>query len=177
MSTTTQTRRKVGVLGATGSVGQRFILLLANHPTFELSKLGASSRSAGKPYKQAVEWKQTSLMPTQAADLVVTECKPEEFADCDVVFSGLDAEYAGPIEKAFVEFGLVVVSNAKNYRRELDVPLVVPTANSDHLDIVAEKVRVAKAKGEKRPGYIVYFDYYHHAGYLWCWVQSWVPWY
>ncbi|GMG39832.1 unnamed protein product [Ambrosiozyma monospora] len=155
MSTKTQTKRKVGVLGATGSVGQRFILLLANHPNFELAKLGASSRSAGKPYKKAVEWKQTSLMPSQAADLVVTECKPEEFADCDVVFSGLDAEYAGAIEKAFVEFGLVVVSNAKNYRRELDVPLVVPTANSDHLDIVAEKVRLAKAKGEKRPGYIV----------------------
>ncbi|KAH3669328.1 hypothetical protein OGAPHI_001449 [Ogataea philodendri] len=147
--------KKAGVLGATGSVGQRFIQLLNEHPQFELAVLGASSRSAGKKYKDAVDWKQTSLMPLSAGEIVVSECTPEAFKDCAVVFSGLDAEYAGPIEKAFKEAGLVVISNAKNYRRELDVPLVVPTVNSEHLAIVEKKVKDAAAAGEAKPGYIV----------------------
>lgn len=147
--------KKAGVLGATGSVGQRFILLLSDHPDFELSALGASSRSAGKRYEDAVTWKQTSLLPESAKDLIVSECTYEAFKDCDVVFSGLDAEYAGPIEKEFRENGLAVVSNAKNYRREADVPLIVPIVNTDHLQVVETKLNAAKAKGEKRPGFIV----------------------
>ncbi|ODV87799.1 hypothetical protein CANARDRAFT_173699 [[Candida] arabinofermentans NRRL YB-2248] len=147
--------RKAGVLGATGSVGQRFILLLSDHPDFELSVLGASSRSAGKKYKDAVTWKQTSLLPKSSGEVIVSECTPEAFKDCDVVFSGLDADYAGPIEKAFVEAGLVVVSNAKNYRREPDVPLIVPITNTDHLSIIEKKVATAAAKGEKKPGFII----------------------
>lgn len=136
-----------GVLGATGSVGQRFILLLAEHPDFELRVLGASPRSAGKRYVDAVNWKQTDLLPDSAKDIVVVECKAEEFKDCDVVFSGLDADYAGPIEKEFCESGLAVISNAKNYRREADVPLVVPIVNPEHLDIVAQKRAEDKSKG------------------------------
>lgn len=132
-------RKIAGVLGATGSVGQRFILLLANHPDFELRVLGASPRSAGKKYIDAVNWKQTDLLPDFAKDIVVCECKAQEFKQCDVIFSGLDADYAGPIEKEFVESGLAVVSNAKNYRREADVPLVVPIVNPEHLDLVASK--------------------------------------
>ncbi|KAG7886940.1 hypothetical protein KL905_004880 [Ogataea polymorpha] len=147
--------RKAGVLGATGSVGQRFIQLLSNHPQFELAVLGASSRSAGKKYKDAVDWKQTSLMPAAAGEIVVSECTVEAFKDCDVVFSGLDADYAGPIEKAFKEAGLAVISNAKNYRREEDVPLVVPTVNSEHLAIIEKRVKDAAAAGQKRPGFIV----------------------
>lgn len=143
--------KKAGVLGATGSVGQRFILLLSNHPDFELSVLGASKRSAGKKYVDAVEWKQTSLLPESASDIVVQECQPENFKDCDVVFSGLDADYAGDIEKAFVDAGLVIVSNAKNYRRQLNVPLVVPTANPEHLDVFA-KVK-EQQKGDKKAGF------------------------
>ena len=97
--------KKAGVLGATGSVGQRFILLLADHPDFELYALGASSRSAGKAYKDAVKWKQTSLMPAKCGDLMVQECKAEgKLAECDVVFSGLDSDVAGEVEKAFVDF-------------------------------------------------------------------------
>lgn len=88
---------KVGVLGATGTVGQRFISLLADHPWFILHTLGASSRSAGKLYPQAVKWKQTSPIPVVARTLVVQECIPEKFADCAVVFSGLDADVAGDI--------------------------------------------------------------------------------
>ncbi|KAG7755064.1 hypothetical protein KL947_004558 [Ogataea haglerorum] len=147
--------RKAGVLGATGSVGQRFIQLLSNHPQFELAVLGASSRSAGKKYKDAVDWKQTSQMPAAAGEIVVSECTVEAFKDCDVVFSGLDADYAGPIEKAFREAGLAVISNAKNHRREKDVPLVVPTVNSEHLAIIEKRVKEAAAAGQKRPGFIV----------------------
>lgn len=148
--------KKAGVLGATGSVGQRFILLLANNPEFELHALGASSRSAGKAYKDAVTWKQTSLLPENAGEIIVDECKPEgKFADCDIVFSGLDSDYAGEIEKAFVAAGKAVVSNAKNYRREPDVPLVVPIVNPEHLSVVEKKVKDAEKAGKPKPGFIV----------------------
>ncbi|QLL31951.1 hypothetical protein HG536_0C01190 [Torulaspora globosa] len=134
-------KKIAGVLGATGSVGQRFILLLAEHPDFELRVLGASPRSAGKKYVDAVSWKQTELLPEFAKQIVVCECRAELFQQCDVVFSGLDADYAGAIEKQFVEAGLAVVSNAKNHRRDADVPLVVPIVNPEHLDMVASKKR------------------------------------
>lgn len=148
--------KKAGVLGATGSVGQRFILLLSEHPEFEIHALGASSRSAGKAYKDAVAWKQTSLLPESAQKVVVQECTPDgAFAECDVVFSGLDADYAGEIEKAFVAAGKVVISNAKNYRRGVDVPLVVPIVNPEHLSVVEKKVADAKAAGKPTPGFIV----------------------
>lgn len=88
---------KVGVLGATGTVGQRFVTLLASHPYFVLESLGASARSANKPYSVAVNWKQTTPIPASVRNLVVKECLPEHFADCDVIFSGLDAEVAGEI--------------------------------------------------------------------------------
>ena len=84
------------MLGATGSVGQRFILLLQNHPSFVLHAVGASSRSAGKKYRDAVRWKQASPMGA-VADLVVRECRPAEFADCDIIFSGLDSDVAGDV--------------------------------------------------------------------------------
>lgn len=87
----------VGVLGATGTVGQRFIVLLAEHPYFVIHALGASERSAGKAYSKAVTWKQTKAIPAAVRDMVVNECKPEFFAECVVVFSGLDAEVAGDI--------------------------------------------------------------------------------
>lgn len=87
---------RTGVLGCTGSVGQRFILLLQNHPTLKLHAIGASSRSAGKPYRDAVRWKQASPIGA-LGDMVVRECKASEFSDCDVVFSGLDSDVAGDI--------------------------------------------------------------------------------
>lgn len=148
-------RKIAGVLGATGSVGQRFILLLAEHPDFELKVLGASPRSAGKKYIEAVNWKQTDLLPEFAEEIVVSECKAEQFKDCDIVFSGLDADYAGPIEKAFVEAGLAVVSNAKNYRREQDVPLLVPIVNTEHLDMISTKLQTAEKNNQTKPGFIV----------------------
>lgn len=96
MAPTEFPKKKCGVLGCTGSVGQRFILLLAQHPHFVLHAVGASPRSAGKKYKDAVKWQQASPMGA-VGDLVVRECKASEFADCDVVFSGLNAEEAESI--------------------------------------------------------------------------------
>jgi aspartate-semialdehyde dehydrogenase len=93
----TNSNNTTGVLGCTGSVGQRFILLLAQHPHFTLHAVGASSRSAGKKYKDAVKWKQASPMGKHVEELIVKECKASEFADCDIVFSGLDADVAGDI--------------------------------------------------------------------------------
>ncbi|KAK5169258.1 hypothetical protein LTR04_005942 [Oleoguttula sp. CCFEE 6159] len=128
--------KKCGVLGATGSVGQRFILLLALHPHFTLHAVGASERSAGKKYKDAVKWKQAFPMSKQLGELVVKQCRPEEFRDCDLVFSGLDSDVAGDVEMAFLKANLAVFSNAKNYRRDPLVPLVVPTVNLPHLDVL-----------------------------------------
>ena len=85
------------MLGATGSVGQRFILLLAQHPHFTLTAVGASSRSAGKKYKEAAKWKQAWPMSKELGDLVVKNCVPEEFKECDIVFSGLDSDVAGDV--------------------------------------------------------------------------------
>merc|ERR1711977_594998 len=129
-------KRKCGVLGATGSVGQRFILLLALHPHFTLHAVGASERSAGKKYRDAVRWKQAWPMSKELGDLVVKKCVPEEFADCDLVFSGLDSDVAGDVEMAFLKAELKAFSNAKNYRRDPIVPLVVPTVNPEHFEVL-----------------------------------------
>ncbi|KAK7033116.1 Semialdhyde-dh domain-containing protein [Favolaschia claudopus] len=130
---------KVGILGATGTVGQRFITLLSAHPWFTIHALGASSRSAGKPYAQAVTWKQTTYMPSLVKDLVVQECTPEPFLECAIVFSGLDADVAGDIESAFRAADLALFSNAKNYRRDPHVPLIVPLVNPGHLSILPQQ--------------------------------------
>ncbi|KAK6382070.1 aspartate-semialdehyde dehydrogenase [Exophiala oligosperma] len=131
-----QPKRKCAVLGATGSVGQRFILLLADHPTLHLQAVGASSRSAGKKYKDAVRWKQARPMSADLASLVVRECKASNFTDCDLVFSGMDSDVAGDVEMEFLKAEIPVFSNAKNYRRDPIVPLVVPTVNISHLGLI-----------------------------------------
>ncbi|PWN52553.1 aspartate-semialdehyde dehydrogenase [Violaceomyces palustris] len=133
-----QQKLNVGVLGATGTVGQRFILLLADHPQFNLHALGASSSSANKTYSEAVagRWKQARPIPSNIQNLTVQECRPENFSDCEVVFSGLDSGPAGPVEEAFRRAELRVFSNAKNYRQDPLCPLVVPLVNTDHFDIL-----------------------------------------
>lgn len=151
--------KKCGVLGATGSVGQRFILLLQAHPSFVLVAVGASARSAGKKYRDAVRWKQATPISDRIGELVVRECRASEFADCDIVFSGLDADVAGEIETEFFGANLPVFSNSKNHRRDPLVPLVVPSVNLDHLALIPHQRRnhpVALAAG--RPidrGFIV----------------------
>ncbi|KAL8939330.1 MAG: hypothetical protein Q9216_003423 [Gyalolechia sp. 2 TL-2023] len=144
-------QKKCGVLGCTGSVGQRFILLLALHSHFKLHAVGASSRSAGKKYKDAVRWKQSVPMSKDLGELVVKECKPDEFQDCDLIFSGLDSDVAGDIETQFLKANLAVFSNAKNHRRDPLVPLVVPTVNLSHLDLIPHQ---RKTNGQQK-GFLV----------------------
>ncbi|CAG8533367.1 4176_t:CDS:2 [Funneliformis mosseae] len=130
------TKVKVGILGATGTVGQRFIELLSKHPQFIIHSVGASSRSAGKKYSEATKWKITGDIPEQVKNMVVKVCKAELFGDCEVIFSGLDSDVAGEIEMEFLKADFVVFSNAKNYRRDPIVPLIVPTVNPAHFNLI-----------------------------------------
>ena len=94
----------VGVLGATGTVGQRFITLLSSHPWFTIHALGASARSAGKKYQVAVKWKQSTPIPNGVKEIVVKKCEPNDFEGCKIVFSGLDADVAGEIGERYISF-------------------------------------------------------------------------
>jgi aspartate-semialdehyde dehydrogenase len=124
----------VGVLGATGAVGQTFIRLLANHPWFEVTAVAASERSAGKTYRDATHWL-SGEMPEGVAKLTVTACDPAA-VDAQVVFSALDSDAAQDIEAAFARAGRLVLSNARNYRMDADVPLLIPEVNPDHLGLL-----------------------------------------
>lgn len=126
----------VGILGATGSVGQKFIELLEDHPWFEIKALGASERSSGKKYKEAVNWFMTKDLPEKIGNMPVFDCKPGIGFDCKIVFSGLDSSVAGEIETDFAKAGYIVVSNSRNHRMDKDVPLLVPEINADHLELV-----------------------------------------
>ncbi|MDI6401204.1 aspartate-semialdehyde dehydrogenase [Balneolaceae bacterium ANBcel3] len=126
---------RVGVLGATGAVGQKFIHLLRNHPWFKVTALGASERSAGKTYRDAANWVESSEMPSDIADMVVTTCEPGKM-DVDFVFSGMDAAIAGDIEMAFAKAGIPVITNARVYRQHENVPLMVPEVNPDHAELI-----------------------------------------
>jgi aspartate-semialdehyde dehydrogenase len=129
-------RARVAVLGATGAVGQSFIRMLANHPWFELTELVASERSAGRPYRDAARWIGSDAMPERIANMTVLPLAPDQVS-ADIVFSALDSGVAGDAEPAFARAGKVVLTNAKNYRMDPDVPLVIAEVNPSHLDIVA----------------------------------------
>lgn len=130
------TDQLVGVLGCTGSVGQRFILLLVTLPHFKLQAIGASSRSANQKYKDVVQWKQSIPMPEAYGELEIKQCEPQYFQDCDIIFSGLDSSVAGDVEMAFLKANYVVFSNAKNHRQDPHVPLILPMVNLSHLDFI-----------------------------------------
>jgi aspartate-semialdehyde dehydrogenase len=138
----------VAVLGATGSVGQRFIQLLAGHPWFRLAEVVASERSAGKTYREAADWRLDTLMPESVASMVVKPLGAELTAR--VVFSGLDSSVAGEAEDDYANRGLVVVSNSRNHRMAADVPLLIPELNADHLGAIEHQ---QKRRGGR--GYIV----------------------
>jgi len=126
----------VGILGATGMVGQRFIQLLDKHPDFELTALAASSRSAGKKYEDAATWYLDSAMPDSVKDIVVTETDPSAVSsDVEIFFSALPADNAKVVEPKFAE-KFVIASNASAMRMEKDVPLVVPEINPEFLDVI-----------------------------------------
>ncbi len=127
-------RIPVAVLGATGTVGQKFIRLLADHPWFELVAVAASEQSAGRSYGEVVRWRETTPLPRRIADMVVQSCAPP--LEARVVFSALDAEAASDIEQAFARAGAIVVTNARVHRMDPDVPLVVPEVNARHIDLI-----------------------------------------
>ena len=139
-------RIEVGILGATGMVGQQFVKFLQGHPWFEITWLGASDRSAGKPYGQATSWHLDGAMPSSVAALRVEECKPANAPR--LVFSSMDALVATEIEQAFAQAGHVVVSNSRNHRMQPDVPLLVPEVNPDHLKIIPLQQRRRGWKGQ-----------------------------
>ena len=135
MSAAPRKRIPVAVLGATGAVGQSFIRLLHDHPWFELRQLAASERSAGRSYADATRWIGGSVIPESVRDLTVLPCDPAEVS-APIVFSALDAGVAGEVEAAFARAGHLVLSNAKNFRMDQDVPLVIPEVNADHLGLL-----------------------------------------
>ena len=126
---------EVGVLGATGMVGQQFISFLQGHPWFEVTWLGASERSAGKNYAEAANWTLDGAVPAAIASQIVHEAKPTPGAP-KLMFSAMDASVAGEIEQAFARAGHFVVSNSRNHRMEPDVPLLIPEVNAEHLGII-----------------------------------------
>src|SRR5688572_6918526 len=111
---------KVGVLGCTGTVGQKLIALLNNHPDFEITEIAASENSAGKKYKDQVNWKQDIDIPESVANMAIKRC--ETGLDAKILFSGLDSSVAGEVETAMAKAGYIVVSNSKNHRMDEDVP-------------------------------------------------------
>lgn len=124
----------VGILGATGAVGQSFVELLANHPWFKINALAASEKSAGKPYKEAVQWLMSSKLPKEIGEMIVSPCEPG--LQASVFFSALDSSVAGEVEKNFADHGNLVLSNSRNHRMDPYVPLLIPEVNSSHLDLL-----------------------------------------
>ncbi|HPC82119.1 MAG TPA: aspartate-semialdehyde dehydrogenase [Thermoanaerobaculaceae bacterium] len=126
----------VGILGATGTIGQKLVRLLLRHPWFELRRLMASERSVGKPYGETVHWLEPEPLPP---DIAAMEVEPAEPGGCAFVLSALDAEAARALEPRFAQAGCAVISNASAHRLDPDVPLVVPEVNPDHLELAGRQ--------------------------------------
>ncbi len=127
-------RIPVGVLGATGMVGQEFVSFLRDHPWFDLTFLAASDRSAGKTYREATTWRLGGETPAYVRDIVVSDSVPKGAPK--LMFSAMDASVATEIEQAFAKAGHTIVSNSRNHRMDADVPLLVPEANAGHLELL-----------------------------------------
>ena len=125
---------RVGILGATGTVGQRFVQLLEGHPQFEITALAASDRSAGKPYAEACAWKLSGDIPKAVGEIEVSPIEPP--LDCEIVFSSLPSNVARETEEAFARAGYPVISNSSCYRMDEDVPLLIPEINHDHVGLI-----------------------------------------
>ena len=141
-------RMPVGILGATGAVGQRFVQLLADHPWFEVAALTGSERTAGRPYGEGVNWVVPGDIPPAVAGMIVQETKPE--LDVPVVFSALPSKQAKELEPVFAAAGYAVVTNASAYRMTADVPLIIPEINPDHTSLIPRQKRE-----RDWPGFIV----------------------
>jgi len=130
---------RVGILGATGTVGQRFIQLLSGNPWFEITALAASDRSVGLPYQQAAVWRISADCPEQVRSIVVQPCEPQ--LDCQLVFSALPADTAAVLEERFAQAGYAVLSNASSHRMDSDVPLLIPEVNPEHTALIRHQRR------------------------------------
>ena len=124
----------VGILGATGMVGQRFIQLLERHPWFEVAWVAASERSFGKSYAEAAKWKMKTPIPKKVASMVLSAAEPKDAPK--VIFAALDADIAREMEPAFAEAGCAVISNSSAFRMHQQVPLVIPEINPDHIKLI-----------------------------------------
>jgi len=125
---------RVGILGATGMVGQRFAQLLENHPQFEVTAVAASDRSQGKTYGEACTWRLNGEMPAAVRSMIVQPPAPP--LDCDLVFSSLPGDIARSSEGSFAEAGYPVISNSSAFRMDEDVPLLIPEVNHEHLRLL-----------------------------------------
>jgi aspartate-semialdehyde dehydrogenase len=132
-----QRKHPIGILGATGMVGQRFIQLLENHPWFEVAWLAASDRSAGKTYGEAAKWHLEAPLPERIARMRVAAADPEGAPK--IIFAALDATFARELEPRFAAAGCAVVSNSSAYRMAANVPLVIPEINAEHLHLIEEQ--------------------------------------
>ncbi|MEW6365643.1 MAG: aspartate-semialdehyde dehydrogenase [Acidobacteriota bacterium] len=132
----------VGILGATGMVGQRFIQLLDDHPWFEVAAVAASDRSAGRRYSDACRWLLPGAVPSKVAGLPVRPLDPA--LDCELVFSALPSDVAGPVEESFADAGYAVCSNAASHRLDPDVPLLIPEVNWQHTALIGVQRRRRK---------------------------------
>ncbi len=141
-----QRKIEVGVMGATGMVGQSFVKFLAGHPWFDLKWVGASGRSAAMKYRDATSWRLEGAMPDGVGGLTVENCLPGNAPH--LLFSAMDSSVATEIEQAFAAAGHSVVSNSRNHRMEPDVPLLVPEVNPDHLQILPTQKKNRGWKGQ-----------------------------
>jgi aspartate-semialdehyde dehydrogenase len=132
---------QVGILGATGLVGQRLVQRLARHPWFRITALAASERSTGIDYAAAAPWRLSEPPPDEVAGMTVRACRVADLDDCDLVFSALDAKAAATIESRFAAAGFAVISNSSAFRNHADVPLIIPEVNAGHLDLVKGQSR------------------------------------
>src|SRR5437764_10044770 len=129
-----QTKLPIGILGATGIVGQRFVQMLEHHPWFEVVWLAASDRSEGKSYAEAARWRMKTAMPERVAGMRVSPAKPEGAPK--IIFAALDSSIAAELEPRFAEAGCAVVSNSSALRMQKNVPLVIPEVNPDHINLL-----------------------------------------
>jgi aspartate-semialdehyde dehydrogenase len=132
-----QTKHPVGILGATGMVGQRYIQLLEDHPWFQVTWLAASDRSSGKAYGEAVKWRLDTPLPERIAKMPVSPAEPPGAPR--IIFSSIDAPIARELEPKFAEAGCAVLSNSSAFRMTPNVPLVIPEVNAEHLHLIEEQ--------------------------------------
>src|ERR1700679_913589 len=127
----------IGILGATGMVGQRYIQLLENHPWFEITWLAASDRSSGKLYSEAAKWRLDTPLPERIAQMRVSVAEPAGAPK--IIFAALDSDIAKEMEPKFAAAGCAVVSNSSAFRMAANVPLVIPEVNAEHLHLIEEQ--------------------------------------